>query len=251
MVGVARLEPKELRHLGKPPKWPAHNRDGMITNCMKWLTALIWGAVSVAALCLQPADAQPVTLRQPETSAQVKTEIVRCGLADGQVLVGQEQDSGEEAVWVTTTGFEPSELLLKCVARASLKIDDTVYFKDEVIERRYQRLYETMSELQDVANSRQWLQKRGMLAGMPLPEPSKPLSDYAGRVESSCGIMRGRLLIALNDHLITYVPKALGTHIVTDKQFDCVMNTTTAANLGSFRVVIGFVGKELISKTSK
>jgi hypothetical protein len=156
----------------------------------------------------------------------------------------------EDVVWVARDAGALSEKALQCIAQASLKTDYDVYFRDARTQKRYDPLYWHLNMASEIASARQWLRERGLLATLPLPQAGKPLAAYAEAVEVFCGIEKRALLVAVDEHTITYTKGGLG-HLTSrgveggaanDEQFSCVMNATSAVNLESHGFFFGFVG---------
>lgn len=87
---------------------------------------------------------------------------------------------------------------------------------------------------------------------MPHPIKGEPLSNYAEAVEAFCGIEKGALLVARDEHMMTFIKDGLGkltAHglergAATNDQFECVMNATSAVDLDSYGIFFGIIGNE-------
>jgi hypothetical protein len=176
----------------------------------------------------------------------VKAEVVACGLPAGSVDVRFEDDMQEDVVWVAG---RLTSSQITCVAKASITADYYVFFRDEGEQRVYDPIYHQLSNAAEVANARDWLRARHLLATLPTPEAGKPLSEYTASVEEFCGVKRGALLVAFDEHTITYNREGLGRmtpvgivdRAADDAQFDCILNVTSAVDLPSHGIVFGFV----------
>lgn len=127
-----------------------------------------------------------------------------------------------------------------------------MYFRNEADQKRYDPLYWELSNEAEIARAREWLRERNLLASIPLPQTGRPLSSYAKAVETFCGIKPGALLVALDEHTMTFAEGGLGRitphgiepGAATETQFECVLNVTSAADLKSHNISIGFIGNE-------
>jgi hypothetical protein len=176
----------------------------------------------------------------------VKAAMLACGLPAGGVDVRFEDDMQEDVVWVAR---RLTQSQMTCVAKASITTDYFVFFRDASEQRVYDPIYQKLSNEAEVANARDWLRARHLLAAVPTPEAGKPLSDYTASVEEFCGVKRGALLVAFDEHTITYTrgglgrmtPKGIVDRAADDAQFDCILNATSAVDLTSHGIVFGFV----------
>ncbi len=132
-------------------------------------------------------------------------------------------------------------------------------FSDEGTGQRYESIYSRLSAAAGLAHARDWLRARDLLTTLPLPQPGKPLSGYAQALEDFCGVPKRSLLVALNDHEMTFAPEALGKvtanglekGAVSNEQFECIMNSMTAAELDKHGLSLGFIGNEALATTRK
>ena len=172
--------------------------------------------------------------------------MVACGIPAGSVDVRFEDDMQEDIVWVAR---HVTSSQMTCVAQASITTDYFVFFRDEAEQRVYDPIYQQLSNEAEVANARDWLRARHLLATLPTPEAGKPLSEYTASVEEFCGVKRGALLVAVDEHTITYnreglgrmTPEGIVDRAADDAQFDCILNATSAVDLASHGIVLGFV----------
>lgn len=194
-----------------------------------------------------PTGLPSTILMSPDEARRI---VLDCGLPEQSVSVSYEQDMREDVIWIASGKTSLPEPMLVCMARASLRTTYYIYFRDEQEHRRYSAVYERISRKMEVAEAREWLRQRNLLARIPLLRRSKPLADYAKAVEAFCGVRPGSLLLAQSDDLMTFAPGGLG-HITaagvegaaaTTEQFNCVMRVTSAADLRSKGIFFGFVG---------
>ena len=221
----------------------------------------MWKAVAAVLLSCNPATPAPVQASSngsaptpPATYAfpsphAVKTAIVACDLPDKSVHVRFEQDMQEDVVWIARDSGPLTTRQMSCVANASLQTRYYVYFRDQDVQKRYDYVYQKMSYDAEVTDARLWLRSRNLLATLPTPQTGQPLSNYTEAVEEFCGVTKGTLLVAVDDHTMTYTKDGLGRltpngirdRAATDAQFDCVLNATSAADLRSHDVVFGII----------
>lgn len=217
-------------------------RDGMIA-----LTLVTGMATVLAQAPSHVADTLPRTLPSPK---QAKAEVVACGLPAARVSVRYQRDMQEDVVWISGSAPEISDDVLICISRASLKTSYYIFLRDSVARSRYDEIYYRISNEANVAHARQWLSSRNLLSAMPEPIKGEPLAKYAEAVEAFCGVRKGALLAVVDEHMITFAPGGLGRPSpngieegeVDEPQFECVMNTTSAADLHSRGVFFGFIG---------
>jgi len=209
-------------------------------------------ALAVAAPAVEIPSKPPVlVLPSPHalpSPQDAKSAVSTCGLRDKNVEVRFEPSMDEDIIWVARDSGPLTKPEMSCVAGASLKTSYYVYFRNLAEQKRYDQVYWKLSDEADLADARQWLGARNLLATVPIPEHGQPLSKYAGAVEEFCGVKRGTFLVAVDDHTMTYVESGLGRispngldgGAATPAQFDCVQNATTAADLKAHDVSFGF-----------
>lgn len=158
----------------------------------------------------------------------------------------------EDVVWIAQGGKPLSGATLACVARASLTTIYYVYFREQAVQQRYLGIYGEISDEVEVTNARSWLRDRKLLATAPVPIAGKPLADFAAAVESFCGVTPRALLVARDEHMITFAQNGFGRiteegvkgTAATTSQFECVMQVMASADLKSRQIFFGFVGNE-------
>jgi len=161
----------------------------------------------------------------------------------------------EDVVWVSR-GAKMTEEQINCLAQVSVETSYYVYFRDGAAQKSYDPVYRKRSHAAEVASARNWLRERHRFAALPLPRKNRPLSNYAQAVEQFCGIRQGSLLVAADEHFITFANGALGEitangvehAAATETQFDCIMAAISAADLKSHGVFFGLVGNAAASK---
>lgn len=181
---------------------------------------------------------------------EARKAVIGCGLPAKSVSVRYEPSMQEDLVWIARSSGFLTEQQLTCIADASLKTIHYVFFRDADARKRYARVYWKSEYAADMANARKWLSARNLLAALPLPEKGQALSHYAEAVETFCGVMKGSLLVARDEHSITYAEGGLGRltpqgveHAAANGvQFECVMAATSAADLKSRGIFFGFSG---------
>lgn len=219
-------------------------------------------ASALALLCISAAAAQTMPSTSTVLSSrptlpsptEAKGAIVKCGLPGNRVSVRYETDMQEEVVWIAQGGKPLSGATLTCVARASLATIYYVYFRDQAEQQRYSRIYGEISDEVEVASARSWLRERNILLIAPVPVGGKPLADFAKAVESFCGVKPGALLVARDEHMITFAQGGLGRvsedgvkdAAATNEQFECVMRVMASADLKSKGLFFGVIGNEAV-----
>ena len=160
----------------------------------------------------------------------------------------------EDVVWIAQGGKPLSGATLTCVARASLTTIYYVYFRDQAEQQRYWRIYGEISDEVEVASARSWLRERNILLTAPVPIVGKPLADFAKAVEGFCGVKPGALLVARDEHMITFAQGGLGRvsedgvkdAAATNEQLECVMRVMASADLKSKGLFFGFIGNAAV-----
>lgn len=184
------------------------------------------------------------------SGTEAKQAIIQCGVDTQKVTAAFERELQEDVIWIDgRTQF--SDHMLACVARASMKTLHYVYFRNQVTNARYQKTYWRLSTVADVENARLWLSNRGLLSKLPVPQPSELAPEYAAQLETFCGLDRGALLVAFNEHTITFDPEKLGKRTATDDQVLCIINAGAAADLPSHDLFFGFIGNAAYSEKGK
>jgi hypothetical protein len=161
----------------------------------------------------------------------------------------------EDLVWVADGSARLTEQQLTCIARASLKTIYYVFFRNADAQKKYDPIYWKAEYAADMANAGKWLSARNLLGTLPLPEKGQALSHYAEAVEAFCGVKKGSLLVARDEHSITYAEGGLGgptsqgiQHAAANEyQFECVMAATSAADLKSRDIFFGFIGNAAVN----
>ena len=161
----------------------------------------------------------------------------------------------EDVVWIAQGGKPLSGATLTCVARASLTTIYYVYFRDQAEQGRYRRIYGKISNEVEVASARSWLRERNILFAAPVPIAGKPLAEFATAVEGFCGVKPGALLVARDEHMITFAQGGLGRiteegvkeAAATTEQLECVMRVIASADLEPRRLFFGFIGNAAVA----
>jgi hypothetical protein len=156
----------------------------------------------------------------------------------------------EDVVWISQTGSPFPEATLTCLARASIATSYYIYFRDTSVQQPYGIIYNRISNQAGVASAREWLRTRNLLDTLPQPVKGEPAAKYAQAVEVFCGVKPGSLLVASDDHMITFTKSGLGHPTANgikgaaanEAQFDCVMNATSAGDLEAHGLFFGLIG---------
>jgi len=212
------------------------------------------GLYSALALAAAPTDQTavpppPIPTSLP-TPQEAKSKVVACGLADNRIAVQFDETLQEDVVWISQAGSPFSEATLTCLARTSVATSYYIYFRDTSVQRPYDIIYNRISNQAGVASAREWLRTRNLLDTLPEPVKGEPAAKYAEAVEKFCGVKPGSLLVASDDHMITFTKSGLG-HLTAngiegaaanEAQFACVMNATSAGDLEAQGLFFGFIG---------
>lgn len=158
----------------------------------------------------------------------------------------------EDVGWIARDSGRLPSSVLDCIAAASVKTSYYVYFRDPLEQKAYDPRYWRLSHKTETANAREWLGTRNLLATVPRPAKGEPLSDYAEAVEVFCGVKKHTMLVARDEHTMTFAAGGLGkltangveNSAATNDQFECVMNATSAVDLNSQGIFFGFIGNE-------
>ena len=212
-----------------------------------WASLRVVAALAVLTPGLN-AFAAPAT--PPTTADAARRAVTSCGLPEHRIRVSYERELQADIIRIASDPVPLAEPVLACMARASLKTGYFISFLDEAERSRYWPLYFKFGHELEVADARDWLQKRDLLKTMPLPQPGKPLADYTRAVESFCGARPESLLSAPTEGMITWFPEALGRVTAngyepiatTTEQFGCVVKVIKAADLESRGIAFGFIG---------
>jgi hypothetical protein len=185
------------------------------------------------ALLLLDAAAQAANLPDEEFNPEAAVRRVRaCGFAHVEMKV---DDVLQEGVVVVSSLPEASDEQLRCAADASLATFTFVEFP-QPLDERYQLLYVRVAQERYEARARAWLDRRGILAKLPVYVEGKSDRHAVERkIEELCGPKaKGQLtegkLFADDD------PDALS---IDEETFQCVFN---AAEVSGLRM--RFVGNE-------
>jgi hypothetical protein len=124
-----------------------------------------------------------------------------------------------------------------------------VLFEDSKVSQRSLEL-----ETQEARTAaRDWLQDRGLLADLPIYDPTREnLSAFGRRMEKYCGYEPGDLLIQYAPELLTvrldWAERQLQQSAPSRQdaaKFECMMNAMSASNLEDHRARFGFIGNEV------
>jgi len=195
----------------------------------------------------QATNTFPQTLPSPQ---KAKAEIVACGLPATHVSVRYERDMQEDVVWISSSESEISSDVLTCMSQVSVNTSYHIFFWDSNAQRRYGQIYYRISNDANVSHAREWLRSRNLLSKMPKPIKGEPLAKYAEAVEVFCGVEKGALLSAVDEHNITFTQGALGHPsrngiegaVANNIQFECVMNAISATDPQSLGFFFGIIG---------
>lgn len=211
----------------------------------------LYSALALAAAPAEQMDAPPPSIPTAlPTPQDAKGKVVACGLPDTRVSVQFDGTLQEDVVWISRTGSPISQSTLTCLARASAATSYYIYFRDPSVQRPYDVIYSRIGDQAGVASAREWLRTRGLLDKLPEPVEGEPAAKYAQAVEAFCGVKPGSLLVASDDHAITFTKGGL-SHLAADgieaaaaneTQFECVINATSAADLKAHGLFFGFTG---------
>lgn len=208
-------------------------------------------ALAVATAPTEQGSYRPPSIpKSLPTPQEAKTKIVACGLPDARVSVQFDGTLQEDVVWIALAGSPISESTLTCLARASVATSYYIYFRDAAVQRTYDIIYNRISSQAGVASAKEWLRARNLLDTLPEPVKGEPLAKYAQAVEGFCGIKPGSLLVAADEHMITFTESGLGRPTANgiegaaanETQFECVMKAISAADVESRGLFFGFIG---------
>ena len=192
----------------------------------------------------QTRAAVPVQL----SSMQIQGRVARCGVLIARVTIRDDRDLQEDVIAIAP-GPSLTDAQFTCVARVSLEAATYVTFDESDQQRRYNTIYRPIEDGRGVSLARAWLNQRGLLDKLPRYDPpSQTLAAYGRELETFCGIPRGTVLTSVggglsirNDLLLPVTRKAFRGEM-TDGQFECLLNASTASNLHEHRARFGFIG---------
>lgn len=187
----------------------------------------------------------PVAPREPPVPAvepaAVAAQIAACGFNSARPRF---DDGLEEDVIEVSDVTSASEAELRCAALASLATSYFVAFPPAV-EQVYLPLYQRLSNEQQKATARIWLDRRGLLARLPPYDPAATdEASFARALERLCGRKAAGALHPMHG-MATFSPGAVWTLTkrgfskgkLDDETFRCLVNPATASG---YR--IGFIG---------
>ncbi|RST29417.1 hypothetical protein HMF7854_00140 [Sphingomonas ginkgonis] len=167
---------------------------------------------------------QPIELVKPEVAA---ARVAACGFKSVRPKF---DDTQQEDVVEVSKVASASKEQLECVARASLQTHYYVTLPAPV-EQTYQTLYWQMSRERDKADAKAWLDKRGLLARLPLYDPKRSdEATFARTLEKLCGPRATGSLKTMEEH-------SAGN--LDEETLWCLVNAASASGYP-----LGFIGNE-------
>lgn len=210
--------------------------------------SLLWVLTTATSPLTTPQNGEPpATLVSPD---EARRAIIGCRLPEQRVSVSYEEDMQEDVVWIASDKDALSDSTLTCLARASLRTINYVFFRDKAVQTRYDSIYDEFGNDLETAEARDWLRRRNQLAAVPLPKKQAPLANYTKAVEAFCGVRPGSLLVARTDEIITFAEGGLGRitsngiegAAATTGQYECIRKVMSASDLESHGIFFGFIG---------
>jgi len=177
----------------------------------------------------------------PVKPATAAAQVAACGFKSARPRF----DGGlEEDVVDVSDVASASEEQLRCVALASLATSYFVTFPPAV-EEAYLPLYRRLSDEQQKAAARIWLQKRGLLARLPLYDAAAADdASFARALEHLCGRKAAGALQPMHGMatfsrgaMWTLTERGFSKGKLDDETLHCLVNASTVAGYP-----IGFIG---------
>jgi hypothetical protein len=174
----------------------------------------------------------PPVLVKPEVAA---AEVAECGFKKIQPKF---DDTLQEEVVEVLDEAPISDNQLQCAARASLASSYYVTFTPPV-EQAYQSIFWNLSRKQAKIDAREWLDKRGLLSGLPTYDAnSADEVAFAHSLEQLCGPKAAGVLQPLNG-MATFKPSIMASGALDEETLWCLTN---AAEVSGYP--LGFIGNE-------
>jgi len=186
----------------------------------------------IGMMFLAGAFDTPPVLVKPEVAA---TKVAGCGFK--KVHSKFDVTLQEEVIEVLDEG-PISDSQLQCAARASLARSYYVRFIPPV-EQVYQSVYWGLSREQAKIDARAWLDKRGLLSGLPVYDAnSTDEVAFAHSLEKLCGPKAAGVLQPLNG-MATFKGDILASGALDEETLWCLTN---GAEVSGYP--LGFIGNE-------
>jgi hypothetical protein len=160
--------------------------------------------------------------------ARARDELGKCGVMARPFSVADEDVHEQVMVTLDETNLTSAEV--ECLANNPELDGITFAFADNRFETLYQSTRNDRPDIRaamtDAAQrQRAWLEERGLLAGMPVFDPAKPLSTWTAAVETHCGA-DPRSIIVADDARRSLSPVATGPY---DDKTGCVFGVLILA----------------------
>lgn len=186
----------------------------------------------VGMMLLAGAFDTPPVLVRPEVAA---AKIAECGF---KKVHSKFDETLHEDVIEVLDDAPISDSQLQCAARASIAISYYVTFTPPV-ERAYQSIYWGLSREQAKTDARAWLDKRGLLSGLPSYDAnSADEVAFTHALERLCGPKATGVLQPLNG-MATFKGNVLASGALDEETLWCLTN---AAEVSGYP--LGFMGNE-------
>jgi hypothetical protein len=181
------------------------------------------------------AEAMPA-LPNPGETARL---VAACGFPTRDLEVRDDPLLQEDVLAVRAGAPPPSEGQLACAARASLATSVEVEFESARVRTRYVRTHSLLSRAKDLAESRAWVDQRGLLARLPAWN-GKPetLAEAGAGLERLCGLEPGSLLV-VRFGILTIPAERFDPAQMTSDELLCLTRAADAA-----AIPFGFIGNE-------
>ena len=190
----------------------------------------------VGMMLLSGAFDTPPVLIKPEAAA---AKVAECGFKK----VHSKFDATLQEEVVEVLDDAPiSDSQLRCVARASLATSYYVTFISPV-EQAYQSIYLGLSREQAKTDARAWLEKRGLLSGLPSYDANgTDGAAFARSLERLCGPKAAGVLQPLNG-MATFKSDVLASGALDEETLWCLTNAAEVAGYP-----LGFIGNEALGQ---
>jgi hypothetical protein len=187
----------------------------------------------------------------PPTYEQVIEEIVRCDIPRSNVRIKYQNYLRSDGITISDLG-PLNDKKFGC-----LKAAVHPFYILTIANQAQQAAFYDCSRRDDrpaeLADARAWLTAKGLMEKLPSFSTNQGLTDFAGALESACGLAKGSALKPLGESSLAVRPDFLiGKDFETaSDSLECLMKMFAASNAQEHDISFGFIGNEADAEEDK
>ncbi len=180
----------------------------------------------------------------PPTYEQTIEAVVRCDIPRANIAIKYEDYLQSDEVSISDLGLL-SDDKLRC-----LKAAVHPFYILTIANQAQQAAFFEFSRREDrpreKVDATDWLRQKGLLSRLPTFEPGDDLQQFAGRLETACGLERGKGLIVLDPQTLTTAPGIVQTSDFerSGERLYCLVQMFAATDATERGIRFVFIGNE-------